>query len=66
MEDWPQDEYQSYLPNIYNMVISNAGRKEIAERLFYYESESIGMPGTLENCLLIADKLIKAKTDNED
>ena len=48
------------------MVISNATRKEIAEKLFYYESELMGMSSTLENCLLIADKIIKANNDSED
>jgi len=33
MEDWPTDEYQSYVPNIYNMVISNANRTDIAKKI---------------------------------
>ncbi len=48
------------------MVISNANRTDIAKKLFYYESELMEMPSTLENCLLIADKIIWAKTDNEN
>jgi hypothetical protein len=33
MEDWPTDEYQSYVPNTYNMVISNANRTDIAKKI---------------------------------
>ena len=43
-EDWPTDEYQSYVPDIYNMVISNANRTDMPKKLFYYESELMEMP----------------------
>ena len=43
-----RDEYQSYVPEIYGLVKSNANRQEIANRLFKLETETIGMSGTQE------------------
>ena len=63
IEDWPKDEYYSYLAPIYNMVVANASRNQIAERLFYYESEVIEMRGTFENCLAVADYILMVKAE---
>ena len=57
----PRDEYQSYVPEIFGLVKSNADRQEIAGRLFKFETENMGMGGTLENCLTIADKILQSK-----
>ena len=57
----PRDEYQSYVPEIFALVKSKANRNEIANRLFKLETENMGMSGTLENCLTIADKILKAQ-----
>ena len=61
----PRDEYQSYVPEIFGLVKSNADRQEIAGRLFKLETENMGMGGTLENCLEIADKILDACGDRE-
>jgi hypothetical protein len=55
----PRDEYQSYVPEIFGLVRSNADRQEIANRLLKLETESMGMSGTLDNCLIIADKILR-------
>lgn len=56
----PRDEYQSYVPEIFALKKSGADRKEIATRLLKLETENMGMAGTLENCLNIADKIVQA------
>lgn len=61
----PRDEYQSYVPEIFGLVKASADRQEIAKRLFKLETDNMGMSGTLENCLPIADKILKAQYDKE-
>jgi hypothetical protein len=57
----PRDEYQSYVPEIFRLVKSNADSQQIANRLFKLETENMGMSGTLEKCLIIADKILQAQ-----
>jgi len=57
----PRDEYQSYVPEIFGLAKAKADRQEIANRLLKLETENMGMSGTLENCLTIADKILQAK-----
>ena len=56
----PRDEYQSYVPDIFNLKKAGADRNQIANALFKFETENMGMGGTLENCLIIADKILKS------
>ena len=56
----PRDEYQSYVPEIFRLVKAKSGRQEIANILYKFETENMGMSGTIENCLTIADKILKA------
>lgn len=57
----PRDEYQSYVPDIFNLKKSGATREAIAQKLFDLETINMGMGSTLENCLTIADKIISVK-----
>lgn len=57
----PRDEYQSYVTEIFRLVKSKAGRQEIANRLYKLETNDMGMSGGIENCLSIADKILKVK-----
>ncbi|WP_448606843.1 hypothetical protein [Paenimyroides ceti] len=57
----PRDEYQSYVPEIFRLVKAKSDRQEIANRLYKLETENMGMSGTIENCLTIADKILKAQ-----
>ena len=57
----PRDEYQSYVPEIFNLKKSGADREVIAKRLLELETITIGMGSTIENCLTIADKIISVK-----
>ncbi|MEO9885454.1 MAG: hypothetical protein ABJR05_07605 [Balneola sp.] len=57
----PRDEYQSYVPEIFSMLIHIKTEKEIADRLYKIETETIGVFGSKEHCLTIAKKLINEK-----
>lgn len=57
----PRDEYQSYVPEIFELVKANADRQEIANRLHKLETENMGMSGTIESCLTIANKILNAQ-----
>jgi len=54
----PRDEYQSYVPEIFSLVKAKEDRQVIADRLLKLETEDMGMSGTIENCLRIADKIL--------
>jgi hypothetical protein len=56
----PRDEYQGYVPQFLKLKKAGADRQQIAKRLLALETEKMGMSGTLENCLRIADKIIEA------
>jgi len=57
----PRDEYQSYVPEIFSLLIQNKSEKEIADRLYEIETETIGVIGSKEHCLTIAKKLVEEK-----
>jgi hypothetical protein len=57
----PRDEYQSYVHEIFSLLIQNKSEKEIADRLYEIETETIGVIGSKEHCLIIAKKLIEEK-----
>ena len=54
----PRNEYQSYVPEILRLIKAKANRLEIAKRLHILETENMGICGTIENCLIIADKIL--------
>jgi hypothetical protein len=56
-----RDEYQSYVPEIFGLVKAKADRQEIANRLHKFETQNMGVDGTIEKCLLLADKMLNAK-----
>lgn len=56
----PRDEYQAYIPEVYNLRKSGADRGEIAQHLLKLERDKMGMDGDLERCLKIADKILQA------
>ncbi len=61
----PRDEYQSYVPEIFGLVKAKVDRQEIANQLFKLETHNMGMSGTVENCLRIADKILDASGGRE-
>jgi len=54
----PSDEYHIYVPEIFELVKAKAGRYAIADRLLKLETENMGMGGTIEYCLEVADKIL--------
>lgn len=56
--DDPSDEYISYVSEIFRLKKSGASRKEIAKCLLNIEIERMGFSGAMEDCLVIADKII--------
>lgn len=56
----PRDEYQSYVPEVFELAKSKAEKQEIANLLFKLETENMGMEGKMESCLSVAGKILKA------
>lgn len=65
-----RDEYQSYTPHIFSLVIRNADAFKIAKHLYQLETQSMGMLGSQRHCQEIAQKIIemsqKIKKNNSD
>ena len=57
----PRAEYQSYVPEIFSLLIQNKTDKEISDRLYKIETETIGVLGSREHCLIMTKKLIEEK-----
>lgn len=58
--DDPRDEYISYVPEIFHLKKTGAGKQEIAKYLFKIETERMGISGAMEACLIIANKIVGA------
>ncbi|MCB1025848.1 MAG: hypothetical protein KDB79_15745, partial [Acidobacteria bacterium] len=56
----PRDEYRSYVPDIFSLRKAGADRNQIANALFKIETEKMGIAGTLENRLSVADKILQS------
>lgn len=59
----PRDEYQGYTPSILRLVLNGADKNKIANKLFEIETKTLGMPGNIDNCRRIAEKIINLKLD---
>lgn len=53
-----RDEYQRYVPEIFTLVRAKADRLEIAKRLHKFQNELMGIPTTINNSLIISDKIL--------
>ena len=53
----PRDEYQSYTPQIFNLLKTEKNREAIVEALSKIETGNMGLAGNMEKCLKIADKI---------
>ena len=54
----PRDEYQRYVPEIFTLVRAKADRLEIAKRLHKLQNELMGISTTIDNSLIISDKIL--------
>lgn len=59
----PRDEYQMYVAKIVSLVESGADREAIANKLYKFETDSMGMDGSIEHCSMVANKILKIFTD---
>lgn len=57
------DEYDAYVPAIYNLVVGDKSRDEIVDYLWWLETEQIGMPGDRKGVERFADLLLGFRTD---
>ncbi|MCH5715576.1 hypothetical protein [Niabella hibiscisoli] len=56
----PRDEYKSYVPEVFDLLKTNPDKHNIANRLYKLQTDNMGTIGTLENCLAIAEKILRA------
>jgi len=57
-----KDEYYSYLPQVFKMVMDNAPKVEIAEYLNSVVTERMGLNSDMRHSLRIAEKALKLKS----
>jgi hypothetical protein len=56
-----RDEYQSYALQICGLKIHGANQETIAQKLYDFQRDEMSMPGSIENCRQIAEKIINLK-----
>lgn len=59
----PRDEYESYVPRIFNLTVKNATAEEIAQELSRIENQTIGVSGDLEKCRQVARMIVTKKEE---
>ncbi len=57
----PTDEYESYIPQIFKLLINNESVEKIAEKLNSLEKKITGLNGSIEKCRKVAERLVEAK-----
>lgn len=53
-----QDEYDSYIPTIYKMLISRQSKHEVFEYLWWLEVEHMGLNGDRQRTEAFAERLL--------
>ncbi len=56
-----RDEYQSYLPKVFKLLVTESKNHEIAAYLCKVETSSMGLAESKEHAMNIADLLLEAK-----
>ena len=59
--DWSRDEYQSYLPHVFQLALDNDSPQAIAEYLTKITTERIGLQANVEHDLKISKLIIALK-----
>ena len=62
-EPWTQDEYDSYIPQIYRLLVDRTDEAALAAHLLKIERDSMGLEGSEERATTTAAKLLKAMAD---
>ncbi len=58
-----QDEYDSYVPKIYKMLIQRKTKQEIFDYLWWIETEHMGLSGNRQSTDACADRLLSLIQD---
>lgn len=58
-----RDEYCTYFPKVYGMVVSNKSKKEISDYLFNVEQEQMSLSGNRKRCNKIAAMVLMVSGD---
>ncbi|MEZ8827041.1 hypothetical protein AB6E04_22085 [Vibrio amylolyticus] len=56
-----RDEYQSYLPQVFNLLLNDSKDHEVSDYLIKIESGSMGMSANSKKALEVARLLIETK-----
>ncbi len=62
--DGQRDEYQGYTPIITKLFKANSPTEIIAEKLYEFETQNMGMFGNYKNCKKVAEKIKKLEQNN--
>lgn len=54
----PRDKYSKYVTGIFKLKKDNADRIKIGKTLLELETNSIGIKRNIDNCLIVADKIL--------
>jgi hypothetical protein len=60
-----QDEYDSYVPAVYKMLITRKPRHEVIEYLWWLETEHMGLNGDRQATEKFADRLLQIPDEVE-
>jgi|WetSurMetagenome_2_1015567.scaffolds.fasta_scaffold509145_2 hypothetical protein len=63
IDDLPEDEYSSYTPGIFSMVIHDYDTEQIADKLLSIKQKMISLKCNKQNCLNIAGQIISKRKD---
>jgi hypothetical protein len=61
-----QDEYDSYVPEIYGLLIRREPRHKVVDFLWWVETEHMGLYGNRGRTEAIADRLLKIGSESEN
>ena len=60
-DDWPKDEYKSYVPTIFSLKIKGENIEAIAQKLFEIQTNRMGIKIGYEKCKRVAEKIFNLK-----
>jgi hypothetical protein len=58
-----RDEYCGYLPDIFSRALNRAQPAEIADRLHWIETVMLGLTGSRDHCLWVAQRICDARRE---